>query len=69
MGYCRGKHIKLTYKGVKGEKREPGSKHHIMFDGEAMEFENTLILESMPGKVEYLFDYEQYFKDFGILKY
>ena len=39
-----------------------------MVDGEPYQFENTLVLECVPEGIEYLFDYEQYFKDFKILK-
>ena len=68
IGMGRGKRIKLTAQGKKGETQQPGKKQAVMADGELLEFEKTLVLECVPGGVEFLFDHEQYFKDFGILK-
>ena len=67
-GMARGKHIKLTAKGIDGKPYQPGSKQAVMIDGEVMEFEKFMVMECVPGGVEFLFDYEQYFKDFGLLK-
>ena len=68
QGRGRGKRIKLTFKGVNGMPKEKGAKAIVAVDGENLEFENTLVFESVPGGVEYLFDHKQYFKDFKIEK-
>ena len=48
--------------------KEKGAKAIVAVDGENLEFENTLVFESVPEGVEYLFDHKQYFKDFKIEK-
>ena len=70
MTYTRAKQVKITYQGLRGRPVPANGwgEQLLGIDGEDLKFKKQLILDCIPGNIEFLFDSKQFYKDQKVFK-